>query len=394
MSASINTNIQAQYAAQSLRQGIEQSKSSTIRLSSGNKITVAADDAAGLSIGTGLKTDVSTLGAGLRNTAQAKSILNIADGALANIGDILQRMKSLIVQSNSAAMSFTEKGYIDDELEKLGNEIDRIADQTKFNGQALLDGKFSGAFQVGFEATDTIAVTLNSARAADLNGITSAGIAKTYDLAFAAGSDATEITAASIAGTEYETLTVQGGLGVFTGGGIFESGATPISASAGTLTLDYAPGVDPLQEIDGEDISINTDETYTLNGSASFANITSRSATVSDTYLTIEVDSGGTKYNIVYAWDLSNAADAVDTAINDVKSARASVGAVQARFNSASANLETTVQNTDAARAVYLDADIASESSAFANAQVKIQAGITVLARANQLTASLLTLMQ
>ena len=390
--ASINTNIQAQYAAQNLRRGIADSKTHAIRLSSGNKITTAADDAAGLSIGTGLRTDTSTLRAGFQNTGQARAILNIADGALANISEILQRMKSLIVQSKSAAMSQNEKGYIDDELDKLSTEIDRIATQTKFNGQALLGGTFAGDFQVSFGANDVIGVNLNSIQAADLHGMISEGVVGTYDLKFVASSDTANINAATVASTAYETLTVQGGLGVFTGGGVYKTGSAAITDTLNGMATTYNPGVDPFRENIAENVIINPDESY--SSSAAFTNVTSKVATVSDTYFEIEIDLNGTPETLVYQWNPDIAAYAVDTAINDVKSARASVGSIQSRFQFASANLETSIQNTDAARAAYLDADISDESSAFANAQVRIQAGISVLAKANTLSQQLVQLLQ
>ncbi len=271
MVASIQTNIHAGVASANLRGSIEESKSAATRMSSGNQITKASDDAAGLSIGSGLKTDVQTLKAALKSTSQASSILSVADGILANIGDILGRLRSLAVTANSGAMGTNERNYIDKEMDALVTEVTRVAGNTKFNGSVLLDGSFtSKTFQVGVSSTDTISVGF------------------TQDMR-----------------------------------------ATGLSINA-------------------LDVSTN---------SAAVTSIT-----------------------------------AIDAAINLVKTERSNVGALQSTFSFAASNIETSMLNTNAARADYLDADIANESSAFANATTKIQAGVAVLAQVNQLPQNLLKL--
>src|ERR1700743_1636005 len=110
--ASINTNIAAYYAQNNLRTASNNAQSSIARLSSGNAIVSASDDVSGLAIGTILKTNVSTLKTASSNTSQANSLLQVADGALASLGDILQRQKALAVQANSGTLSDTERGYL------------------------------------------------------------------------------------------------------------------------------------------------------------------------------------------------------------------------------------------------------------------------------------------
>ena len=272
--ASIQTNIQAGYASQNLRSSIDQSSKAAIRMSSGMRITRAADDASGLSIGTGLKTDVATLRSNLTNTSQALAILSIVDGALSNVADILQRMKAISSQANSGSMGINELSYIDLELDQIADELDRVSRQTSFNSQPLLDGSFTNKnFQVGFGVGDVITVALSDMTASTL------GIS-----------------------------------------------ATDLNVSGGVTAL------------------------------------------------------------------VSSIA-AIDSAIDVLKTQRASVGAMQSRFGFASSNLETSIQNTDSARADYLDADLAAESSVFSNSQVRIRAGVEVLSQVNQLPQSLLRLL-
>jgi len=265
--SSINTNTHAGYAAANLSSAIDNSKVAARRLSGGEFHTKASDDAAGLSIGVGLRTDVSTLKAALVGAGQAGAILSIADGAASNIDLMLARLNSLGTQANSGAMGATEKTLIKAEMDALVSEVTRVAEDTKFNSAALLDGTFTAKdFQVGLGGADVITVGF-----------------------------ATALTAAGL-------------------------------------------GVDSLD-------------------------VTS---------------------------DVPGALTAIGTAIGTLKTTRATIGALQSRFAFAAANIETSVLNTDAARASYMDADVATESTAFANEMVKIQASISVLAQVNQLPSNLL----
>ena len=141
--SSINTNIGAYSAQQNLRSANAATTSSIGKLSSGNRIQRAADDVAGLSVGTILQTNVSTLRKGLENAGQANSLLQVADGGLKNITNILQRQKALSVAATSGILSAAERGYLNQEFQNLTSEIDRLVDNTKFNSVKLLDGTLS-----------------------------------------------------------------------------------------------------------------------------------------------------------------------------------------------------------------------------------------------------------
>jgi flagellin len=183
----INTNISALVSQSNLGKADKLSQSSIARLSSGNRIIRAADDAAGLAIGTGLRTDVSSLRTALTNTSQANSLLSLADGALTNIGEILQRQKALASQSNSGSLSGQERIFLDQEFQNLTLEIDRIAGSTNFNGINLLDGSISGTAGLttdtsGSDAKHTASVTFAAAPGvADANHLTIAGITFSTD---------------------------------------------------------------------------------------------------------------------------------------------------------------------------------------------------------------------
>lgn len=160
---SINTNISSLAAQAGLRASENQAKLAIQRLSTGNRIVQASDDAAGLAVGTVLATALGTQKQLLTNTTQGTSILNIADGALQSISEVLQRQKSLATQANNAALSDSQRALLDVEFQQLIQEIDRLATGTEFNGVQLLDGNsFKGVKSV-IDNTKTTATGSNTA---------------------------------------------------------------------------------------------------------------------------------------------------------------------------------------------------------------------------------------
>lgn len=152
---SINTNLAAYAAQRNIGIASNATAASVGRLSSGNRIQQASDDVAALSIGTSLKTGISTLRTALLNTSQGSALLQVADGALAQVSDILQRQKSIAVQAGSGTLGDTERAFLDAEFQALTLEIDRIAGATNFNGVKLINGALSTS--VGVEASTAAA---------------------------------------------------------------------------------------------------------------------------------------------------------------------------------------------------------------------------------------------
>ena len=142
MAISASTNTTANTALRYLGQNSAASANSLAKLSSGSRIVKASDDAASLAIGTKIKADVTALKQAQVNASQASSVLQVADGALSQTTDILMRMKALSVQAQSGSVSDNERGFLDKEFQALVKQVDAIADQTKFNGNTLLDGSF------------------------------------------------------------------------------------------------------------------------------------------------------------------------------------------------------------------------------------------------------------
>ncbi len=163
----VATNTAANSALRFLNNNSSMAAGSVGKLASGSRIVKASDDAAGLAIGTRLKADVTALTQAGINASQGASVVQVADGGLGRIGDVLQRMKALAAQSLSGVPTDTERGFIDAEYQELVNEVTAIADTTRFNGQSLLDGTVaSQSYFVGTDVSDTIDVDFGGLAAA------------------------------------------------------------------------------------------------------------------------------------------------------------------------------------------------------------------------------------
>src|SRR3954453_18225584 len=171
----VNTNIAALNSYRNLSVTDGQMNKSLEKLSSGFRINRAADDAAGLAISEGLRSQIGGLKVAVRNTQDGISVVQTAEGALTETHSILQRMRDLSVQaSNSGGLNSDAKANIQSEIVQLKAELDRVASTTTFNGKKLLDGTFNSAFQVGANAGETIAVNIGTAMGAaglGVNGV-------------------------------------------------------------------------------------------------------------------------------------------------------------------------------------------------------------------------------
>lgn len=167
----VGTNTAANSAIRFLNNNANMAASSVSKLASGSRIVRASDDAAGLAISTKLTGDVTALKQAATNASQASSILQVADGGLARVSDVLQRMKALASQSLSGTVTDTERAYIQAEFSALDSEITGIASTTTFNGSELITGGFNEDFFVGLAASGAV-----NNIAADLSGVSAAAV--------------------------------------------------------------------------------------------------------------------------------------------------------------------------------------------------------------------------
>ncbi len=162
MALRINNNVSALMAQKNLGRSSSALSQNYNRLSSGLRITRAADDAAGLGVSENLRADITSAGVAMRNVNDGVSVVSTAEGALGEVHSILNRMRELSMTSANEVLGGTERGYLQTEFAELQSEIDRLASDTEFNGNILLDGTFSGGMsvQVGFDSGDTIDITM------------------------------------------------------------------------------------------------------------------------------------------------------------------------------------------------------------------------------------------
>ena len=161
---SINTNVSALQAARSSYSVNKSMEQSMERLASGKRVNGAADDAAGLAIATRLNAEINGIHQGIRNAADAQSLLGVAEGALEQVHALLLRMRELAVQSANETNSSADREHLQTEVDQLEAEIQRVVDDTTWAGITLLDGGYSTGmtFQIGPRNSDTISVSLSA----------------------------------------------------------------------------------------------------------------------------------------------------------------------------------------------------------------------------------------
>ena len=396
MALSINTNVSAISAHRNLSASSARAQSSIAKLSSGSRIVTAKDDAASLAIASGLRLDLSALNAAKANVSQGLSVLQVADGGFAQITDVLARMKTLASTAQSGQISATERGFLDTEYQELLAEIDRIADSTEFNGVELLGGAAtleSNAVGTDIETADGF-------------------VAWGFDPNIRANGDSVDIL--YNATTHVFTLTVTNG-GNEVGsqsidlddlsGNPFDIGGTNSLANGTTYDLKFdSIGVDiTLNDVFAANVAIadgNNDVTIQTGTSTAAASLDFLVGVNSTDKISITLQVGTAAALGVGGTSVDTEANAVtasaaiDAAVNTVNDARATIGSALSRLEFAGANVSVQIENTEAAKSVLIDVDVAAEFTNFTSQQVLIQAGVSILAQANQQPQTLLRLLQ
>ena len=371
----INTNVMSLNAQRNLTASQSQLSTALQRLSSGLRINSAKDDAAGLAISERFSTQIRGLNQAVRNANDGISLAQTGEGALAEITNNLQRIRELAVQSANATNSASDRAALDAEVQQRIAEIDRIAKQTSFNGQKILDGSFGSAtFQVGANVGETISVGLSTdVRAGAVGMITTAtGAGFTsgtgdVTLAFTGASTGSVVVAAG--STVQEAAEAINGANI-SGVSAFVNGSNQLQVlSSGVVTM-------------GETNSL-VGGTAVLGLNAVSTGTESASATTSLSAVSVGTVSGA---NFAVA--------RVDAALTSVNALRGDLGAIQNRFESTITNLQTVSENLSASRSRIQDADFAAETAALTKAQILQQAGTAVLAQANAIPQNVLSLLQ
>ncbi|MBF0146504.1 MAG: flagellin FliC [Magnetococcales bacterium] len=293
MALTINNSIASINARRQLEKHTLQLSKTFSRLSSGMRINTSQDDAAGMAITNRMVAQIRGMNVAIRNANDGISLAQVAEGALDETQNALQRMRELAIQASNSTYSTSDRANLQDEFEQMLSEINRIASDAEFNNVKLLGGikrsgaesfkiqQFAGTFHVGADAGQTITITVGRA------GLEELGLYN-YSHAVAGLSATRSITAASVK--------------------VWVSTAAKANSALGFI----------------------------------------------------------------------------DSALDSVSDIRAALGAAQSRFQSVIASLSNVVENTDAARSRIQDADIAAETANLTKYTILQQAGVAILAQANQ----------
>ena len=319
MALTINNSISSLNANRHLQKHTNALGKTFARLASGLRINTSRDDAAGMAIGNRMVAQIRGMNQAIRNTNDGISLTQVAEGALDETTNALQRMRELAIQSANSTNSSTDRTNLSNEFQEMIREIDRISKDTEFNNVKLLGGSanlqsvdsFVGNFHIGADKDQTLGVTINEANLNDLGLVSFVGLD-------------------------------QGGGAIAVNGGAF-------------VTLDSAAFT----------YSTNTESTWT-----------------------------GLNVSITTAEGANAALARIDSALDSVSDIRATLGASQSRFETIIASLSNVVENTDAARSRIMDADIAVETANLTKNTILQQAGVAILAQANQQPTIALSLLR
>jgi flagellin len=395
----INTNAAALNTHRMLVRNDQAMGRSLERLSSGLRVNRAADDAAGLAISEGLRSQVGGMRQALRNTQDGISLVRTAEGALSETASVLQRMRDLTVQAaNEGALSPDAQEAIQQEFDQLADELTRIATTTRFNGTPLLDGSYRGTFQVGANVGETITIVIGGPGAAmDAESFALTGVDLTR-------------TRAGAAATATMTPAVSDEEGVPTSGRVSLAGdfITPGSLEANyrglTGTISYDGRTFDLGGVDYTGDVTAQDHIDTINLAARAAlGTTGMPVVATSGELVFTGDNPGAGSTIAdgqrlsmrysASLDTGAALRVIDAAVAEVSSVRANLGAIENRLEHTVARLGVAAENTAAGLSRIRDLDMAAEMTVLVRHQVLSQAATAMLAHANQAPQGVLGLL-
>ncbi|MGR5120273.1 flagellin [Vibrio astriarenae] len=377
MAVNVNTNVAAMTAQRHLNNANSAQQTSMERLSSGNKINSAKDDAAGLQISNRLNVQSRGLDVAVRNANDGISIAQTAEGAMNETTNILQRMRDLSLQSSNGSNSKADRIAIQEEVTALNNELNRIAETTSFGGQKLINGTYGEqSFQIGADSGEAVIMELKDLRSdnGNMGGLAHvAANAQNGDWAVGAGADLT-IGYNDLDGNA-QTITINA-----KEGDDIEQLATYINGQTDVVQANVDED-GALQIYAGEN-KVDTGTALTFGGSlqTDLAIGAGAAVTVND----IDVTSVGGSQEAVAI---------IDSALKYVDSHRAELGAIQNRFNHTINNLDNINENVNASKSRIKDTDFAKETTAMTKSQILSQASSSILAQAKQAPNSALSLL-
>ena len=365
MGLRIQNNVAALNAHRNLQATDSALAKSMQRLSSGYRINSGADDAAGLAIANSMRADIASFRVASRNTSEANSLLQVANGALEQVSHMLNRLKELATQASSGNAA-SNRDKIDAEAQKVILEIDRIATATEYADAKLINGSFgvTVATSVGLETAGDGFVDAKGMLAGE--SYTFSDTASTLTVTHAGGSEAvlqSGITAPS--GDNTKDI-------------YFDSIGLTVTINSDYTAADFNTGVIGASATGSSAFQIGAENQADNRISISLGN--AQKTTLGTTG---SVGSAISAINLTTAASAQLALDIVDDAISDLSQLQGDVGAYQNRLAFAAANLSITIENVQASESVIRDVDMAFEMTTFTKNQILLQSGTAMLAQAN-----------
>ena len=389
MGLRINQNIAAMNSYRNLSVTDNQMNKSLEKLSSGFRINRAADDAAGLAISEGLRSQVGGLKVAARNAQDGISVVQTAEGALTEVHSILQRVRDLAVQAGNDSNNTEARANIKTESDSLVAELGRIAESTNFNGTDLLKGNGAGGnlkFQVGASGDANSVIEVN------LSGANVKAIANTLGAAVT-GSTSVVATPTLLTGTHTFTIGT-------TGNSETVSTAASVGAAGTIKTVQqFADKLNSDANFSAKlTASVDKDNQLVVqakDGRAVVGGATAGTHAASGTGAAATVAAAATtgldfSTNALAQQSIRN----IDTQIEKVSTARAGLGALQNRFEHTIKNVNVAVENLSASESRIRDTDMASEMMNMTRSQILSQAGTAMLSQANQIPQGVLSLLR
>ena len=378
MSLKINYNVSAMIANNSLKMNDNRLSASLERLSSGYKINHAKDNAAGLAIARRMNAQIKGLDVAEQDAKDGISVLEIADGALAEVHDMLQRMNELSVKSATETITDADRETIQAEVAQLKEEITRIGETTEYNGRKLFDGTFD---LKGYTETTEIKVNYFS-DTVNFGDYT----VELFDIAFEADGTVSSDTKATVTRTDVnppvstevavtgdnEQLILKGENDYEIRLGLQDGWEANMTGNALTVDMELTsmgPMTLQIGANQGQTIDIRIPELSLLN-------------------------AGINKTDVSTAAGATKAIDEIESAISYVSQMRSRMGAYQNRLEHTETSLATSEENITAAYSRIMDTDMAEEMTEYSNMQVVTQAATSMLAQANERPSQMLQLLQ
>ena len=408
----VQHNLSAMNANRMLNVTTSAQSKSTEKLSSGYKINRAADDAAGLSISEKMRKQIKGLTQASSNAQDGVSAVQTAEGALTEVHSMLQRMNELAVQSSNGTNSQTDRKAIQDEIDQLTSEIDRVSETTKFNETYLLKGdatktdtayfmesKYNVTGDIYAEGSNTKITTATDLEKAIKDG------KKLYTEAYNQANNPQTADKIAVKGKDYAYVTK-----------LYDKNGKEVSAqniqdsknADGTAADNYytsnaglagKKATPPTNMEIEKDAAKNFTKGYEVNGSISF-NLHVGADSADDNKIAVKIESMSAKGIGVYGLkvdtedDATAAIDRIAEAVQKVSSQRSTLGAAQNRLEHTIANLDNVVENTTSAESRIRDTDMAQEMVNYSKNNILAQAGQSMLAQANQSNQGVLSLLQ